>query len=618
MSVEAPRHADSAVFLFKTTLPLYAFVAFVYAALATSMTGEFIGPEWLSSFYDSLGSSLLHARADVERDAIKWEGISVNGKVYGYFGPFPAFMRPILNGLWPEFRGQWSRLSCFVAGLLCVVSFGTMVGFVSARNSRLSVGMRWALCATLILGFALGSPVPYLVSSSRLYHEAILWGLCGSIGCLCVVGALVAEPPKTHLPLFLFSCGVFVTLLSRVTFGIRVILASPIVLALGAPGGFINPRKDSGAFVKRVVCFTPILAALAVGAWYNYARFGSPLKFIDFAGTYVRLATMGGEFNVLRIPDAFRNYLAFSTEYFMSSSPFVRMLTVSYVRPEVFPSDWREQSIPYTVAAPWLVVIARAGISRVRKIQRRVLLTSYAFCLFIQVLLISCFYFVTQRYSSELLPLLCLLVVPWLLYTNCSRWMAGALGLLVMFSAYATLASTLDWSMVHNGDSSLAYKRQLRSILVPARHLSPFDGKVTYLSDLQPISQIASFVPMRRDRNVDGEWFDVGGELHAKGLGVHAHSRLTYAVPASADTFAALLSPSASEMKCARMSYRMRVLGPDERVLFESSVFYPRSVGVPIYVDVRGLPSITLEVAPLDDGIDCDHANWVSAQFRAR
>jgi hypothetical protein len=71
-------------------------------------------------------------------------------------------------------------------------------------------------------------------------------------------------------------------------------------------------------------------------------------------------------------------------------------------------------------------------------------------------------------------------------------------------------------------------------------------------------------------------------------------------------------------LKCARMSYRMRVLGPYDRVLCESGVFHPRSVAVPIDVDVRGLSTITLEVDSPNDSIDCDHANWVSAQFRSR
>jgi hypothetical protein len=171
----------------RTLLLLYLLVAVVYWMLVTSMTGELIGPEWLSSLYDSLGSHLLHFNAEVDPDAIRWEGISVNGKVYAYFGPFPAFLRIVLNGFWPEFRGQWSRASCLIAGLLCVVSFGTMVSVLSAQNNRLSQLRRQLLCAMLVLGFAFGSPITYLISSARVYHEGMLWGAVwryvGSLRC---------------------------------------------------------------------------------------------------------------------------------------------------------------------------------------------------------------------------------------------------------------------------------------------------------------------------------------------------------------------------------------------------------------------------------------------------
>jgi hypothetical protein len=66
------------------------------------------------------------------------------------------------------------------------------------------------------------------------------------------------------------------------------------------------------------------------------------------------------------------------------------------------------------------------------------------------------------------------------------------------------------------------------------------------------------------------------------------------------------------------MSYRMRALGPHDTVLFESMTFNHRSAAVPIDLDVRGLSTLTLEVISTDSRIDCDHGNWVMAQFRLR
>jgi hypothetical protein len=200
----------------RTLLLTYPLVAVVYSTLVTSLTGEFIGPEWLSSVYDSLGTHLIRLNAEVDPDAIQFEGLRVQNRVYAYFGPFPALLRIMLNAVWPEFYGQWSRLSCFTAAFLSVVAFGTMVSLVSAQNIRLSEGTRQFLCAVLVLGFAFGTPMTDLV-----------------------------------------SCAVFVTLLSRVTFGVAVIVASPLVLLLGGAGGFIHPLKAPGEFLRRALAFVP-------------------------------------------------------------------------------------------------------------------------------------------------------------------------------------------------------------------------------------------------------------------------------------------------------------------------------------------------------------------------
>ena len=602
----------------RNLLLVYLLIAVVYSTLVTSMTGQFIGPEWLSSVYDSLGSHLLTLRAEVDEDAIKWEGLSVNGRVYAYFGPFPAFLRIIVNGLFPEFRGQWSRVSCLIAGLLCVVSFGTMTSVVLGRNGVISERTRRLLVIFLVLGFAFGTPVTYLVSCARIYHEGILWGLCGAMWCACVVATIVAAPSRNNTTLFLFSCAVFVTLLSRITFGVSVVIAAPLVFLLVGSGDMADLRAWRGVLLRRLVSLAPLYAALAIGAWYNYARFGSPFKFFDYQHFYLKAQDIGGEFNVLRIYDALRSYMGLSLEHFMSGAPFVKMTTVSYARPELFVQGWTEETIPYSLASPWLVVLAGFGLGYIRRVERRGLFIGYAICLFIQALLILSFYFVTQRYSAELLPLLCFLCVPWLLYTRGSRWTVGVISVLVVFSSYVTVAATLDWNMVYNGDASLAYKRLLRSFFVSSPPLSNFDGRAVYLSDLRPISQTASFTPMRLDRTIDGAQFDVAGRVLPKGLGVHAHSRITYVVPTSAVRFSTILGPCSDEIKCARMSYRMRVLGDSEKVLYESETFYNRSLPVSLDLDVSGMPTLTLEVVPLTDGFDCDHANWIMAQFGLR
>jgi hypothetical protein len=322
--------------------------------------------------------------------------------------------------------------------------------------------------------------------------------------------------------------------------------------------------------IKVALAFVPMYAALGIGAWYNFARFGSAVKFFDYNGFYVKANDIGSEFNLLRISDALRNYMRFSSEYFMSTPPFVQMLTTQHERPALFLQGWREETIPYPVASAWLLILALIGLRNIRRLRNRTIFVGYGMCLILQAVMILAFSFVTQRYSSELLPLLCLLIVPWLSSTRGPRWFVTALTACVALSSSITVASTLDWNMGQNAHASLSYKQRLRATFISQPTLSNFDGTTIYVSDLRPLSETASSTPMRPDRNVDGEELRVEATTHAKGLGVHAHSRLTYAVPSSAATSAALLSPSGSELKCTKMSYRMKALGPTGDVLFES------------------------------------------------
>ncbi len=585
----------------RRVVPVCLFIAAAYWMLVTRFTGVLIAPEWLSAVYDSLGSHLLHLSPEVDESAIRWEGIKVGGKIYAYFGPFPAFLRIILNGISPQFRGQWSRVSCLLAALLSVAAYGLMTWRVLAANSNLTSRQREMLCALLLLGFALGTPILYLISCARLYHEAILWGLCGATWCVYSISLLLFSPQRVIPVLLLFSVSVFVTLLSRITFGVAVVLVSPAVFMCSAENHWWIDRRRS---VLRLLVFTPIVLSLAICGWYNYARFGSPFTFFDYRGFYLKADAMGGDFNVARIPDALRHYLGVSSKYFIGSLPFIRTITSNYVRPELFQPGWREQTISYVVASPWLLVLALLGPVFLVRLARKSLFIVAMTCFFVQVILIFSFYFVTERYAAELLPFLTLLSVPWLFHTKGSRKSILTLATLVVWSSYATIASTLDWNLIHNGDTDGTYKRQLAALFSSGARLPSYEGPRIYLSDLTPLQETTSFARMVKDKNAKGEVLEAGGERYPKGLGMHAYTKVSYAVPPGQSRFVAILAPSQSERSCEKMSYRMRLSDSNGRVLFESARFENRSQPVPIEIDLLGSTVVTLEVDPLEDGID--------------
>jgi len=595
------------------SLVAYLLVVVGYWLLVTRFTGELIATEWLSSVYDSLGVNLLHGTAEVAPEAIVWEGLKVNGKTYAYFGPFPALVRICLNAFAPQYSGQWSRVSCLLAGALSVLAFTLAVVRVTSINGRLSGVRLEFLRAIMTLGFGFGTPIVYLISCARIYHEAILWGLCGSMWCVFAISSLCVSRDRVERALLVFASAAFVAILSRVTFGVAICLVAPVVFVCG--GGSRWWRK-AGAIQLRCLLFAPLIGALLAGAWYNYARFGSPFTFFDYSGFYLNAQALGGEFNLGRIPDTVWHYLGISARYFSSEPPFLLMPTAQYERPNLFPLDWQEQTISLLVASPWLILCSALGPLRLTEIRDKRLFVVSSLCFSVQVALILTFYFVTQRYTAEFVPLLGLLAIPWL---SRSRARAGSVVLLtalIMWSAYATVVSTLDWNMIHYGGADPQYRRFLSSLWSPKVGLSPHAGEVVYLSDIPPIDEKTSFVEVKRDLSAKGEPLEVGGELYTKGLGTHAYTKMTFAVPPGKTRLAAILAPSMSELGCDKMSYRMRVSEQNGAVIFESKVFRSRAHAEAVEISLRGAPVIVLEVDPLEDGIDCDHANLVMAQFR--
>lgn len=207
-------------------LLIIVFLAFV--ALVTHGTGNLLAGDWLSASYDSLGESLLRGQASVDPEAVQFERFIRNGESFMYFGPFPALLRIVLDGALPAFYGKWARISCLLAATLTVVPFTLAVVRALGANAGLNARQRTRMAALCTLGFAFGSPLAYLVICSRIYHEAILWGLCGSVWGIYALSLLAIEPRKQLAGLWIFSIALGVTVISRVTFAIPMCLALPV------------------------------------------------------------------------------------------------------------------------------------------------------------------------------------------------------------------------------------------------------------------------------------------------------------------------------------------------------------------------------------------------------
>lgn len=591
--------------------------------LITYGTGRLTGYEIRGSAFDSLGRHLLQLEADVAPETINWEGFEIKGKHYIYYGPFPALIRIVPNLLFPWMYGQWSRVSCLVASILCLLAFAGLAARAIEQNPSLSPAARRLTLNVAILGFGLGTPLVYLVSCGRIYHEAVIWGLCGAIFCLYVIFRILSGTLREIPGLLLLSIGFAVTLLTRLTFALPIVLALALLtvriawMRLPAKGGGLGPRL--AALFPPALAVLPAAAAVGMQVWYNKARFGSVWKTIDFSATYVHPETIGGTFNLRRIPSALSNYFGLHGSL-TRVPPYFEVEAVRYADDSLF-FEWKEHTFSLTFASAWLVLGAILGAVWLRK-SGIPLVRTIALLLALESVLIAAFYFVTQRYASEFLPLLVFLFAIFLARVPGKGWLGrilpGSLLVLVVISSAVTLGSTLHWNLMYNGDAPFSYKQRLARLWTPEASSAGWSGHQIFLSELDSIRETHSERPMKKDTTWDGAPISFRGLVYERGIGMHANSEVTFAVPKAAVAFRAIIGLPDSVNTCQPASTVFELLGDGRTQLYRSP---PVRIGAPptaIRADLGGSRTLTLVVSDGGDGIDCDHGTWAMAEFLIR
>jgi hypothetical protein len=139
-----------------------------------------------------------------------------------------------------------------------------------------------------------------------------------------------------------------------------------------------------------------------------------------------------------------------------------------------------------------------------------------------------------------------------------------------------------------------------------------------FLSDLQPTSATSGFGPYEQDRSNggqqagDGRPMMLNGVPHAKGLGVHARSDLSYLLDGEFTTFSTQIG---IDDECgAQGSVRFQVF-VDGVKQAESTTLTAASATQTLTVDVTGASQLRLVATDAGDGRACDHANWASARL---
>jgi hypothetical protein len=450
-----------------------ACVTVAYLVLGTYGTLDVLGEERLSRAYDYLGESFLRLEATVPTNA---ESLRVDGRDYVYFGPLPALARILPNAIWPDAFGLWGRLSTILGGLAALLAWQRIV-----RTTAPALGAR--LRFALGLGFGLGTPLAFLVSAPYIWHESMVIALAGSLwGIALLLDARIGRRLGRGTWLGL-GCAIATAYLTRMTFSVPLlaIVVGLFALALGARRwfpAFDDPELTRALAERRnsICLLTPLAVALAFQGWYNIERFGSPFTYTSHASllSYALDPELAahhdaiGTFNPRRVMINGRHYLG-GHGRFDRRPPFVHLAESAGMSEDLYLPGYREWNISLWWVSGWLLLGATLGaVALVRRRQWPELAMVLPFSAQLGVVL--SYYWVSHRFSAELIPGLCLLFALWLrsLTTpTVARWAGAAAGGLIAVSIACTLASALSWHAESNWGAPDDYRATLRDQFTP-------------------------------------------------------------------------------------------------------------------------------------------------------
>jgi hypothetical protein len=151
------------------------------------------------------------------------------------------------------------------------------------------------------------------------------------------------------------------------------------------------------------------------------------------------------------------------------------------------------------------------------------------------------------------------------------------------------------------------------------------NGRYVYLSDLdfaEPPQERPYYLPgdfkyeeylfkVRRDQSQGGGPISVRGKVYAKGLGVHAISKLEFDLNRAYSRFIADIGVDDSAGDLASVEFKVYA---DGKLVYESGVLRRSTSAKTIDVDVLNVRRITLEVTAADNADIQDRANWANAK----
>ncbi|ULH17586.1 NPCBM/NEW2 domain-containing protein (plasmid) [Deinococcus sp. KNUC1210] len=143
-------------------------------------------------------------------------------------------------------------------------------------------------------------------------------------------------------------------------------------------------------------------------------------------------------------------------------------------------------------------------------------------------------------------------------------------------------------------------------------------ASLNYLSDLTWTSATNGYGPIEIDKSNntsagnDGRPLTIGGQVFAKGLGVHAAADVRYTLGGACSTFNA--SVGVDDEVGSRGSVVFEVWNGTTTLLYSSGLLTGADVAKPVSLDISGVQTLRLVVTDGGNGITNDHADWADAQ----
>ena len=421
-------------------IPLTVALGIILWLFVTTGWRQVFVKEVLGSAYDSQAEHFLRGDVGIDVDDIRHEAMIVNGKVYTYFGPFPAFLRIPLNFLYPHARGKWSRLSGFTAGMISLLAFAGLIRD-RLRTASLRPWQRELIANVSLLGFAFASPLLLLLGNLSIYDEAVIWGFAASIAALFFAyRAWDAAESASPWMLLGFSVSASAALLSRVTFGLPLFLFAPV---------FLPKLWRHRRFAQLAALVLPILAGGLFYVLLGYARFGTPLG-VDYNNyinpTHREFAHQHHTLDLSRVPASVIDYFGIRFPPTEDKAPFLRGERRPYHHPTLYSLDFSETYLSVFWGSSWLLFGAIIGLfflfTRQGQTFERILAGACA----IEAVVILSYYALAQRYSTDLFPLLIVCFLVFLRVNgNILRRTLYIVVALTLFSVVVNSLTTISW-----------------------------------------------------------------------------------------------------------------------------------------------------------------------------